>query len=102
MQMAVGIHLKQTTRLFSPEDYLSCEDKKVVEVYKRLTGKNSDDKTVDISNYHLTEDGFLMHLDRVTNMMATVIPTKSVPQAHTRHRRIPEFRNECRPQSGGD
>eukprot|EP01043_Picozoa_sp_COSAG02_P104048 COSAG02_NODE_40046_length_409_cov_2.135484_1_plen_135_part_11 len=32
-------------------------------------------ETVDISNYHLTEDGYLMHLDRVTNMMATVIPT---------------------------
>ncbi len=25
----------------------------MVGVYKRLTGENSDDKTVDISNYHL-------------------------------------------------
>eukprot|EP01052_Picozoa_sp_SAG31_P068013 SAG31_NODE_26820_length_436_cov_0.632047_1_plen_78_part_01 len=47
----------------------------------RLTGGNSDDKTVDISNYHLTEDGYLMHLDRVTNMMATVIPTKSAQES---------------------
>ena len=29
-------------------------------------------------------------------------PMMLVPQAHTRHRRIPEFRNECRRQSGGD
>jgi hypothetical protein len=34
---------KQATRLFSPDDYRSCEDKKVVEVYKWLTGGNSDD-----------------------------------------------------------
>eukprot|EP01043_Picozoa_sp_COSAG02_P015592 COSAG02_NODE_667_length_18713_cov_17.795262_16_plen_83_part_00 len=29
-------------------------------------------------------------------------PIMLVPQAHTRHRRIPEFRDECRRQSGGD
>jgi hypothetical protein len=29
-------------------------------------------------------------------------PMMLVPQAHTRHRRMPEFRNECRRQSGGD
>ena len=68
---------KQVTTLFSPGDYLSCDDPKVVDVYKRLSGDVSAGQHRDVSNYIITDDGYLMHLDHITNMMATVIPTKA-------------------------
>ena len=40
--------------------------------------------------------------DELSASIALDDPMMLVPQAHTRHRRIPEFRNECRRQSGGD
>ena len=44
-----------------------------------MSGKSVNGKLVDVSNYYLT-DGCLMHLDKVTNMMATVIPSKSAQE----------------------
>jgi len=71
---------KAVSQLFTADDYFTCDDQKIVAVYKRLRGEEVDDKLVDISNYYLTDDGYLMHLDKVTNMMATVIPTKSAQE----------------------
>ena len=68
---------KQVTTLFSPGDYLSCDDPKVVDIYKRLSGDVSAGQHRDVSNYIITDDGYLMHLDHIANMMATVIPTKA-------------------------
>ena len=55
------------TGLFKPDDYLDCEDAKVREIYQALKGQKPKSKLTDISNYCLSPNGYLLHLDRVTN-----------------------------------
>ena len=52
----------------------------MVEVYKVLKGDIEKPPMLDTGAYRLTPDGYLLHLDAITNKLATVIPTT---KAHT-------------------
>ena len=67
---------EHVTSLFTPDDYLECDDALVVEIYNHLKGLEVKRRETDVSRYYLSAEGYLMHLDAVTNKMAVVVPTE--------------------------
>ena len=68
---------KQVTTLFSPGDYLSCDDPKVVDIYKRLSGDVSAGQHRDVSNYIITDDGYLLRPSQYTYLQLQLIQHSS-------------------------
>ena len=63
-----------------PDDYYEANDPAVVKVYQSLKGDIPKPNMLNVSRYRLTPQGYLLHLDPVTNQMATVIPTAKAQQ----------------------